>query len=105
MKQFLTAIKGSSKPVSAVCKRTAIEEPTRPNCVITPSEAYQMVQKGIPVSLPNRPEDYSDGDTSQSWDIPIERLRGVDVNDIFEATWNAREKIRKSHIKDKEVYG
>ncbi|UPW41252.1 hypothetical protein [Sigmofec virus UA08Rod_4687] len=66
--------------------------PVYENLAITPSKMAQLVDEGIPVSSSVMSGVAFDGVSNPSWDVPIERLRGVDVA----AVWNAQKSARKN---------
>lgn len=58
----------------------------------TPSQMMEMSEKGIAVSAQNvNPDNFYDGDTNPSFELGIDRLRGVDIADC----WNAEQSIKK----------
>lgn len=66
--------------------------PTQENLAITPARMAEMVDNGIPVSSNVLSGNYDDGVPSPAWDIPIDRKRGVDVAEV----WNAQKDARKT---------
>lgn len=59
----------------------------------TPSEAARMISRGADINL-----DVMKGqavyDSDRSMSLPVDRMRGVDVNDVFEAEAHSTEKLR-----------
>lgn len=75
-----------------------------PGLAFTPAQMAKMAEKGIPISTQSA-DQFVDGSLNPSFDIPIEDRRGVDVNDVWNASKDAKAKIINAHRKDKELYG
>lgn len=88
----------------AHCVSSGSDPITQPGLAITPADALRLTERGIPVSAVNASEFY-DGDPNPSWTVPLERSRGVDPADAWEAQQTSRKRIRKAHLTDVEVYG
>lgn len=71
-----------------VCKD---EIPVVGNLALTPTQMLKMQEKGIPISSHNFVNEYYDGDFNCSWDVPLDRQRGVDINDM----WNHSENVKR----------
>ena len=63
-----------------------------------------MAEKGIPVTGANVPN-LSDGETNPSWDIPLDKVRGVDVAQLWQESRTIKEKVKRSHYNDVRKYG
>lgn len=87
----------------AVCNKSE-------NCIVkaglayTPSMVMELTEQGIAVSGANADAMFFDGSASPSFDIPIERQRGVDAVDAWEASRSSRAKLITAHLKDKHMY-
>lgn len=95
------------KPVSqkyAVCEKSE-------NCVVkaglayTPAMVRELTEQGIAVSGANADAMFFDGSEKPSFTVPVERQRGCDAIDAWEASREARSRLIKAHLKDKEIYG
>lgn len=88
-------------PVTRVCSpNPATHFPTKPGLSITPSEMYRLMEQGIPVSSQVNASLYYDGDENiKGWDMPPERLRGVDPADLWTLRGEIRDKIRNTMTK------
>ena len=66
----------------------------------------KLTERGIPVSSQNMPEgSFFDGEVNPSWTVPIERDRGVDVADVWQAQQESRSKLRNAHRSDIAKHG
>lgn len=87
----------------AVCEKSE-------NCVVkaglayTPSMVMELTEQGIAVSGANADAMFFDGSESPSFSVPIERQRGVDAVDAWEASRSARSKLITAHLRDKRMY-
>lgn len=72
------------------------EQPVRQGLAYTPSDMYDLVQRGIPVNNLNMQEAYFDGTKDASFHIGAERKRGVDVAELWENYQVLRDKARKA---------
>jgi len=74
----------------------------------TPSQMYDMMERGIPISPQNvNPDNFFDGVpiTEGTFDLPIDRLRGVDIADCWNATVDAQKTARKGLKDDIKQFG
>lgn len=74
----------------------------------TPSQMIDMAERGIAVNAQNQSADmFFDGvPTSEStFNLPLDRLRGVDVADCWQAEQNTRKKAKKGLKNDIFKYG
>lgn len=60
---------------------------------ITPTDMYELQQKGIPISVPSLGELYDEGYSNLDFTPPLEYTRGVDLNDLYEAGQKGRERL------------
>ena len=74
-----------------------------PGLAVTPSQMARMTAQGIPISS-QLAENFVDGTSNPSFDIPIEQRRGIDVVQVWEAQKDARLKIINAHKADKQMY-
>ncbi|WGL30921.1 hypothetical protein [Dipodfec virus UOA04_Rod_535] len=72
---------------------------------MSPSDVAKMTARGLGVSSQINQELFYDGDDSPSFYIPLERRRGVDVAEIWEAEQTAKKKLYQAHVKDVSMYG
>lgn len=79
----------------ADCKRQETEEAVQNDLAITPGEMYALAQQGKPITTHQLPDDYfDDGDARQTYDMPIDRLRGIDVIDCWNASKDSKNKLK-----------
>lgn len=76
-------------------KRNHNEVEPKAGLAYTPAEMAQLHAKGMPVNSANLINSFCDGDKNPSFDVSIERKRGVDPAEIWEASKNSTEKIKK----------
>lgn len=93
-----------SKRIS-FAQRKEHELPVYGNLVVTPSEMLRMTEQGIPISAQNMAYKPADGESNPSWDIPIDRLRGVDPAAMWEESQIIKQKARSAHINDRKRFG
>lgn len=72
-------------------RRSENDIPVNGKLALTPSKMMALAEKGIPISSQNLGNQYFEGEVNPSWDVPLDRQRGVDVNDM----WNHNENVRK----------
>lgn len=85
-----------NKSVIANCKRQRGEEVVQQDLAITPAQMYDMVQAGKPVGASILSPDYfDDGDHDTNMHVPLDRQRGVDIVEM----WNAERKFVKDSYK------
>lgn len=76
------------------CKRLETEEKVQDNQAITPAQMYSLAQQGKPISTHQLPAEYfDDGEPFQSYDLPIDRQRGIDVIDCWNASKDSESKF------------
>lgn len=91
-------------------RRTALCEPSedflkvKEGLAYTPSQMYELMEKGIPISMQNTGT-FVDGEPNPSWNVPLERERGVDASDVWQAQQEARKRIHTAHISDIRKHG
>lgn len=90
---------------SASCQAQPDELPVYSNLVVTPSQMLKMAEKGIPISSQNTSFQPSDGEKNPSFDLPLDRLRGVDPAAMWEHSQVIKQKARSAHIRDRQRYG
>lgn len=88
----------------ATCRLKRGDVVIQPGLSITPSQMMDMAEYGIAISS-QMVGSFYDGDKNPSWDIPAERVRGVDPGDLFELQGEVRRKVVAAHRKDVQVYG
>lgn len=95
--------KGNKNFKVANCHRKSFEPLVQRGLAVTPAQMADMAAHGVAVSSQNAAS-FSDGQINPSWDMPIERLRGIDMADAWNASKDAQAKIRKAHSKDRQLY-
>ena len=84
------------KQVLATCVREGDFLPTKPGLAYTPAEMLKLAERGVPISSATVDSNFFDGQVNPAWDIPIERQRGIDVSDVWQAQQDARANLRKA---------
>lgn len=80
-----------------------VKQPVIPNQAVTPSQMVELARQGIPIST--QMTAYADtSSVNPSWEVPLENRRRVDANDLYEAQQDAREKVKKAHKRDRDMY-
>lgn len=90
--------------VLANCSRAFGESVVHSGLAVTPAQMAQMVANGVPVSTTNA-QDFYDGVENPSWDMPLERLRGVDPATLWQKQKDIRSKVINAHKNDVATYG
>lgn len=91
--------------VVSICKRREDETMVQPNLAVTPSKMMKMAEHGVAISSDLNSSNFVDGDKNPSWDIPLERLRGIDMADLWQTRQAIKSKIKNSHLNDVAKYG
>lgn len=55
---------------------------------------FEMAAHGVPISLQNA-ANFTDGEVNPSWDVPAEKVRGIDMADLWNLEQSSREKLKK----------
>lgn len=92
----------TTKRIVCRCKRTVDDVPVKGGLSITPSEMYRLASQGVPVTNANLP--FLDGDTNPSWNIPADRVRGIDVAELWQLQQDSKGKIVRAHLQDRANY-
>lgn len=73
---------------------------------VSPREMNQMRNRGIPISSHlEASKDFYDGDASPSVTIDPMFMRGIDINDAWNAQQSAKKSLLNAHRNDVEMYG
>lgn len=89
---------------SATPKRGLFELKTKPDLAYTPADMSRMYEHGMPVNTSNVIGSFSDGSANVHWsDLSLDRQRGVDVADVWEASKVSKAKIRKAISNGKKI--
>ena len=80
----------------ATCVRRKDEIATQPNLAYTTGEMYNMWKNGVPIDNQNNVSMFDDGTTGKNLSLPLERRRGVDPADLWQAQMASRSKVRKA---------
>lgn len=87
-------------------RRRVGENVVQNDLAYTPSQMMQLAEQGIAVSTMSiGAENFYDGDTNPSFELPLERLRGVDVADCWQAEKSIKKKAKKGLKNDIAFYG
>lgn len=76
--------------------------PTRQGLAYSPSKMLELAERGIPISSPNVGT-FFDGVDRPEWSVPIERQRGVDPADVWQAQADARYKFHTAKIEKVQI--
>lgn len=85
----------SEKQTFAHPKRKESEVEPKPGLAYTPADMARMHASGMPVNNANLVNQFYDGDNNPSWEIPLERQRGLDPAEIWEQSVKSKQKIKK----------
>lgn len=95
-------------PRQTLCKivRSNDETPVQDGLAVSPATMYDMTKKGIPISTQNQPDNLFDNtDSNNSFFIPVDRKRGVDIVQLWETEQTIKKKTRKARFDDIARYG
>lgn len=95
--------KGNNSNIYASCKRKDFEPLVQRGLAVTPAQMATMAAHGVAISSQNAAS-FNDGEIKPSWDIPIERKRGIDMADVWQSSKDAQSKLRKAHARDRQLY-
>lgn len=84
------------------CSRKSDFLAVRPNLAVTPAQMLELAKGGIPVSGPNV-HNFFDGVANPSFDVPLDRQRGVDIADMWTARYETNGKLVRYHKSSKFV--
>ena len=76
-------------------KRTHEELEPKPDLAYTPTDMARMHASGMPVNSANLINSFCDGEQNPSFDLSIERKRGMDMAEIWQASKDAQGKVKK----------
>lgn len=76
-------------------KRKESEVEPKSGLAYTPADMARMHASGMPVNNANLVNQFYDGDNNPSWDIPLERQRGLDPAEIWEQAQKSKDKLGK----------
>lgn len=88
-----------TRPSSLSCP---VSSPVVQGLSVTPSQMISLAERGVPVSVPNSSLSLSEG--VQDPVLPIERLRGVDAAEVWEAENDSVERLYRSKKQTDEFY-
>lgn len=80
-------------------------ERVQSHLAVTPSEMNQMRERGIPISSHLEEKMFYDGDSSPVVIIDPMLMRGVDINDAWNAEQSSKNNLAKANLKDIKTYG
>lgn len=86
------------------CKSLPSDEKVVPNLAITPSQMAKMVENGQAVTSQFQ-RDFFDGENNPSWEVPVDRMRGVDIVETWEEQKSARKHINDHRVANEKKYG
>lgn len=71
------------------------ESPVIPHLAYDLADVDELVASGKPISNQNVEGLYYDGAENPSFNMPLERMRGVDINDAWNAMMDSKKRISK----------
>lgn len=89
-------------------RRNDHEKIVQNDLAYTPSQMMELMERGIPVSNQTvNPEMFFDGVSvkESTFELPLDRLRGVDVADCWQAEQSVKKKAKKGLKQDIAKYG
>jgi len=89
-------------------RRKEDEAVVQNNLSYTPSQMMEMAEQGIAISAQNvNPDNFFDGVpvNESTFNMPLERLRGVDVADCWQASMSAKKKAKEGLKNDIKQFG
>lgn len=72
---------------------------------MSPSQIASMTARGLAVSSSVDESLFFDGTEEHYGKVPIERIRGIDAAQVWEAQQTSRKKMMSAHRNDISVYG
>lgn len=95
---------GVSDPFPPMCDCRPINKSliVQQNLAVTPAQMMSLTEKGIAISTQTL--QYDEGSLNPSNIVPIDARRGVDVNDVWQASETARKKLVNAHKSDIAAY-
>lgn len=86
------------------CVRRVTDVRVEPNMSVSPAEMMRLTENGVAVSAQSNAM-FNDGVVNPSWDIPLDRQRGVDPADMWQSMMDIRKKAKEGHKRDLQLYG
>lgn len=72
---------------------------------VTPSEMMTLSEHGVPISSQVDESLFYDGDSSFKVSIDPMQMRGVDINDAWNAEQDSKARLAAAYSKDVKIYG
>lgn len=94
-----------SRFVFSYCRRLPHEPVVQSGLSVTPAQMSELALSGVPVSSHNLQSFYDDGYSAFDMTIPVDKTRGVDIADMWNARQDSKRKLRdlKSKFNSKDV--
>lgn len=90
----------------AICKRSRQDQPVQNGLALTPAQMMKMAEKGVPISAQMAPNDEFDlGQDTKNCFLPLERTRGIDISDLWNAEKSAKHKMSDAIKSEKIMNG
>lgn len=90
-------------------RRQSYENVVQNDLAVTPSMMMQAAERGVAITAANLSDSqFFDGvpmSEQQSFNLPIDRLRGIDVADCWQASESIRKKAKKGLQQDIKNFG
>ena len=84
------------------CKVSGSFMATKPGLAYSPAKMMELAERGIPVSSQSVGT-FFDGVVTPTWEVPLERARGVDIADVWQAQAESRHKLHTAKIEKVQV--
>lgn len=94
MIRFMRYRDHGNKSHGAKCERCEHEEVVRQGLSYSPAQMASLTERGMPVNSMNTAVGFFDGEQNPSFDVSIDRQRGVDICDVWENHMQIRQKAR-----------
>lgn len=91
------------KDIFACAVRHTGEQDVQNGLAMTPSQMFDMAQRGLPITTQNLGVTYDEGYSNLDFTPPAEFRRGVDLGDLYEMRMDAKSKLRKNRDAGKFV--
>ena len=88
-----------------VCLRKENDLSVKNGLAVTPSQMYDMAKRGIPITTANQDMQFYDGEINPSWELPLDKIRGVDIGELWQSSMDARRKFKQAYKDDIAKYG
>lgn len=105
LKQMSSMFRDNPKPIRlAVTALSDTDAVVKQHLAYSLREVDELRRQGKPISSPSLESQYYDGDINVSSDmLPLDNLRGVDINDMWEESQDKKERLSKARLRSVDV--